>query len=534
MKQKRAFTKSLIRPIFNALIGLIMLLSAAIGTVGYFEFTGALKQQYMEIANGIAEYAALSIDAETLEQYLETKTADEAYNRIRDQLQHTADAEDCSVIYVAKVHTDTKEREYIYNVVSKASGFSPYEIGFRDTVNDEFLKVYDSILKGETQLHNFMYSRKGYTTSVYPIEDADSGVVAIVGVVKNMDLLTSAKSNYIRQIILIEALIAILSGIVWVIYMRRRLVVPVQQLSEAALNMVEHLEDGNSPELVVKHDDELRELAESFTTMYHEVGAYIAKLETVTAEKERIGAELDVAAKIQSSMLPCIFPAFPNRSEFDIYATMDPAKEVGGDFYDFFMVDEDHLAFVVADVSGKGVPAALFMVIAKTLIKNYAQNGLPASEVFTIVNKRLCEGNDADLFVTAWMGILDITDGTMTYVNAGHNPPMLLLGDKGFQYLKSPAGFVLAGLDITQYKENTLKIEPGDRLFLYTDGITEATSAAQELYGEDRLSAYLNGHTKDTPENVLHGLKADIDAFVGEAEQFDDMTMLMLDFKHYR
>lgn len=309
MKQKRAFTKSLIRPIFNALIGLIMLLSAAIGTVGYFEFTGALKQQYMEIANGIAEYAALSIDAETLEQYLETKTADEAYNRIRDQLQHTADAEDCSVIYAAKVHTDTKEREYIYNVVSKASGFSPYEIGFRDTVNDEFLTVYDSILKGETQLHNFMYSRKGYTTSVYPIEDADSGVVAIVGVVKNMDLLTSAKSNYIRQIILIEALIAILSGIVWVIYMRRRLVVPVQQLSEAALNMVEHLEDGNSPELVVKHDDELRELAESFTTMYHEVGAYIAKLETVTAEKERIGAELDVAAKIQSSMLPCIFPA---------------------------------------------------------------------------------------------------------------------------------------------------------------------------------------------------------------------------------
>ena len=402
MKQKRPFTKSLIRPIFNAVIGLIMLLSAAIGTVGYFEFAGALKQQYMEIANGIAEYAALSIDAETLEQYLETKTADEAYNSTREQLQHTADAEDCSVIYVAKVHTDTKEREYIYNVVSKASGFSPYEIGFRDTVNDEFLKVYDSILKGETQLHNFMYSRKGYTTSVYPVEDADSGVVAIVGVVKNMDLLTSAKNSYICQIILIEALIAILSGVVWVVYMRRRIVVPVQQLSEAALNMVEHLEDGNSPELVVKHDDELRELADSFATMYREVGAYIAKLETVTAEKERIGAELDVAAKIQSSMLPCIFPAFPNRNEFDIYATMDPSKEVGGDFYDFFMVDADHLAFVVADVSGKGVPAALFMVIGKTLIKDHTGLHDDLGEVFTEVNNILCASNSEEMFITAF------------------------------------------------------------------------------------------------------------------------------------
>lgn len=279
---------------------------------------------------------------------------------------------------------------------------------------------------------------------------------------------------------------------------------------------------------------EVGELARSYIAMVKDLEKYVENLQAVTAEKERINAELTLASNIQAHMLPCIFPAFPDHDEFDIFASMTPAKEVGGDFYDLFMIDNTHLAVVIADVSGKGVPAALFMVIAKTLIKNYAQNGLPASEVFTIVNKRLCEGNDADLFVTAWMGILDITDGTMTYVNAGHNPPMLLLGDKGFQYLKSPAGFVLAGLDITQYKENTLKIEPGDRLFLYTDGITEATSAAQELYGEDRLSAYLNGHTKDTPENVLHGLKADIDAFVGEAEQFDDMTMLMLDFKHYR
>ena len=531
MKQKRPFTKSLIRPIFNAVIGLIMLLSAAIGTVGYFEFAGALKQQYMEIANGIAEYAALSMDPETLEQYLETKTADEAYNSTREQLQHTADAEDCSVIYVAKVHTDTKEREYIYNVVSKASGFSPYEIGFRDTVNDEFLKVYDSILKGETQLHNFMYSRKGYTTSVYPVEDADSGVVAIVGVVKNMDLLTSAKNSYICQIILIEALIAILSGVVWVVYMRRRIVVPVQQLSEAALNMVEHLEDGNSPELVVKHDDELRELADSFATMYREVGAYIAKLETVTAEKERIGAELDVAAKIQSSMLPCIFPAFPDRNEFDIYATMDPAKEVGGDFYDFFMVDADHLAFVVADVSGKGVPAALFMVIGKTLIKDHTGLHDDLGEVFTEVNNILCASNSEEMFITAFEGVLNLKTGELRYVNAGHEIPFLCRKGGVFEPFKVRAGFVLAGMQGIRYRAGSIQLEPGDKVFQYSDGIPEAINREKAPYGMKRLESVLAKNSEKAPSELLSLVKADVDAFVGDADQFDDITMLCIEFK---
>ena len=531
MKQKRPFTKSLIRPIFNAVIGLIMLLSAAIGTVGYFEFAGALKQQYMEIANGIAEYAALSMDPETLEQYLETKTADEAYNSTREQLQHTADAEDCSVIYVAKVHTDTKEREYIYNVVSKASGFSPYEIGFRDTVNDEFLKVYDSILKGETQLHNFMYSRKGYTTSVYPVEDADSGVVAIVGVVKNMDLLTSAKNSYICKIILIEALIAILSGVVWVVYMRRRIVVPVQQLSEAALNMVEHLEDGNSPELVVKHDDELRELADSFATMYREVGAYIAKLETVTAEKERIGAELDVAAKIQSSMLPCIFPAFPDRNEFDIYATMDPAKEVGGDFYDFFMVDADHLAFVVADVSGKGVPAALFMVIGKTLIKDHTGLHDDLGEVFTEVNNILCASNSEEMFITAFEGVLNLKTGELRYVNAGHEIPFLCRKGGVFEPFKVRAGFVLAGMQGIRYRAGSIQLEPGDKVFQYSDGIPEAINSEKAPYGMKRLESVLAKNSEKAPSELLPLVKADVDAFVGDADQFDDITMLCIEFK---
>ena len=520
----------MIRPIFNALIGLIMLLSFAIGTVGYFVFADALKEQYTDIANGIAEYVALGIDAGELDKYLENKTADDEYNAIREQLQHTADAEDCSVIYVAKVHTDSKEREYIYNIVSKTSGFTPYGIGDRDTASEEILNAYDSIVKGESELHNFMYARKGYTTSVYPIKDGGGNVVAIVGVVKNMELLNKAKTNYIVQVLLIEAVIAVVSGVIWTIYMRRRIVMPIRQLNDASLGMVEHLEDGTAPEILVKNDDEIKDLADSFSTMYHEIGEYISKLETVTAEKERIGAELDVAAKIQTSMLPCIFPPFPNRDEFDIYATMDPAKEVGGDFYDFFMVDDDHLAFVVADVSGKGVPAALFMVIGKTLIKDHTGLHDDLGEVFTEVNNILCASNSEEMFITAFEGVLNLKTGELRYVNAGHEMPFIGQKNGVYEPFKVKAGFVLAGMEGIRYRSGSVQLNPGDKIFQYSDGVPEAMNSENEQYGMNRLERVLSKNSDKSPTELLPEVKADLDAFVGMAEQFDDITMLCVRF----
>ena len=242
-------------------------------------------------------------------------------------------------------------------------------------------------------------------------------------------------------------------------------------------------------------------------------------------------AELSVATQIQADMLPSIFPAFPNHPGFDIYATMTPAKEMGGDFYDFFLVDDDHLAVVIADVSGKGVPAALFMVIAKTLIKNHAQNKDTPGSVFTQTNAQLCEGNDAGLFVTAWMGVLEISTGNFIYVNAGHNPPLLKRAGGAYEWLKSRPGFVLAGMEGVRYRENSLQLEPGDCLYLYTDGVTEATSGAQELFGEERLQHTLN-ESKDLPvDQLLPKVKQAIDTFVGEAEQFDDITMLGLEYR---
>lgn len=345
--------------------------------------------------------------------------------------------------------------------------------------------------------------------------------------------------NYIYLVlgITLNLLYGIAIAFLW--YVEKNITTPVERLSYLTelYAKQEHDHDKSLARLLrqladtIPKGDEIGALAVSFRNMMDEIDDYMVNLAAVTADKERIATELNVATQIQASMLPCIFPAFPERGEFDIYASMMPAKEVGGDFYDFFLVDQDHLAVVVADVSGKGVPAALFMVIAKTLIKNQAQQGRSPAEIFTSVNNQLCENNEAGLFVTSWMGILDINTGEFTYVNAGHNPPLLMRAGGEFEYLRSRPGFVLAGMEGIRYRQTTMNLGEGDVLYLYTDGVTEATNAANELYGEDRLLNVANQHKEDTPQQLLPSIKADIDQFVGDAPQFDDITMLGLKIK---
>ncbi|MBQ2348339.1 MAG: PP2C family protein-serine/threonine phosphatase, partial [Clostridia bacterium] len=275
-----------------------------------------------------------------------------------------------------------------------------------------------------------------------------------------------------------------------------------------------------------KTRDEIQTLSESLLTLEQEINTYIENLTAVTAEKERIGAELNVATKIQADMLPRIFPSFSDRKDFDIFASMQPAKEVGGDFYDFFFVDEDHLAMVMADVSGKGVPAALFMVIAKTLIKNRAQMGDSPSQVLRNVNEQLCEGNEAELFVTVWLAIIDLKTGKGKSVNAGHEHPVICRKGGRYElveYRHSPAVATIEGI---RFKEREFELEPGDRLFVYTDGVPEATNADNVLYGSDRMLEALNQDLEAEPEQLLLNVKHSVDEFVGDAPQFDDLTMM--------
>jgi sigma-B regulation protein RsbU (phosphoserine phosphatase) len=274
--------------------------------------------------------------------------------------------------------------------------------------------------------------------------------------------------------------------------------------------------------------DEIAELARAFNKMTADLKTYIANLSRVTAEKERISAELDVARKIQESMLPCIFPPFPERDDFEIFATMIPAKEVGGDFYDFFFVDGDHLAVVIADVSGKGVSAALFMVISKTLIQNSTQSGKRPGDVFETVNNQLCKNNGADMFVTAFMGILQISTGEFVYTNAGHNPPLLKTNDGEFQWLPTEPGFVLASMEDFRFSEKRIRLGEGDVLFLYTDGVTEAANTDNDLYSDNRLIQELNANKDQNVVDLLKSVRVSIADFAGEAEQSDDITMLAL------
>ena len=278
----------------------------------------------------------------------------------------------------------------------------------------------------------------------------------------------------------------------------------------------------------INSGDELETLSETFASMTHRLREYIDNLATVTAENERISTELNIATQIQADMLPNIFPAFPEREEFEIYASMQPAKEVGGDFYDFFLIDADHLCMVIADVSGKGVPAALFMVIAKTLINNHARTGDKLQELCANVNAQLCEGNETVMFVSAWMAVLEISTGIMTYVNAGHNPPLYKKSGGSYEYLKTKRGFVLGGIKSLTYTQLELQLNKGDMLYLYTDGVTEANNAADELYGEGRLQAALNRAAGLSPTELLPHIKQELDVFVDSAPQFDDITMLAL------
>ena len=277
--------------------------------------------------------------------------------------------------------------------------------------------------------------------------------------------------------------------------------------------------------------DEVEELARSFAAISHKTVEYLDTVQRVTAEKERLGTELSLATQIQAAMLPHIVPAFPDRKDFDVIGSMNPAKEVGGDFYDYFLVDSDHLGMVIADVSGKGVPAALFMMASKIILQSVAMLGGSPAEILTKTNEAICSNNEAQMFVTVWVGILELSTGKLTCSSAGHEYPVIKRADGQFELYKDKHGFVIGGMDGLRYQEYVLQIHPGDKVFVYTDGVPEATNADKELFGTERLVNALNEQPQSAPFDILKNVRRAVDDFVQEAEQFDDLTMLCLEYK---
>ena len=279
-------------------------------------------------------------------------------------------------------------------------------------------------------------------------------------------------------------------------------------------------------EKVYRTGDEIEVLAECFAKQSARTRLYIDQIKKVTAEKERIGAELDMASRIQASQLPRLFPPFPDRKEFSLYASMTPAKEVGGDFYDFFMIDDDHMGFVMADVSGKGVPAALLMMVSRVLIKSGLQNGKDPAETLESVNNQLCEGNEADFFVTVWCAVLEISTGKGIAANAGHEHPVLRRAGGGYELQVYRHSMPVGTIKDIPFRQHAFQLNPGDSFFVYTDGVPEATSEQKELFGTQRMLAALNKDPDALPEQILENVMQSINSFVDGAEQFDDITML--------
>ncbi|MBQ6020919.1 MAG: SpoIIE family protein phosphatase, partial [Clostridia bacterium] len=329
------------------------------------------------------------------------------------------------------------------------------------------------------------------------------------------------KKLIINSILGAFTVVLVVAAIVY--FVSRTISKPIIRLTDTVKNTGEGDFDTRSD---IDSRDEIGDLARGFNKMQDDLKRYTENLKTVTAEKERIGAELNVATQIQADMLPRIFPPFPQKKEIDLFASMTPAKEVGGDFYDFFLPDEDHLALVIADVSGKGVPAALFMVISKTLIKNRAMQGGTPAQILADVNDQLCEGNDADMFVTCWLGILELSTGKMTAASAGHEFPAVCGPDGKFELFKDKHGFVLAGMEGARYRDYELQIERGGSIFVYTDGVPEATDINGEMFGTDRMLEALNRRTDKKPAIFIGEVGSAVREFTGEAPQFDDVTMV--------
>lgn len=352
---------------------------------------------------------------------------------------------------------------------------------------------------------------------------------------EKLDIVKDISKVFLFQYFMLLLVITLIAAFIGMYCMRRTLVKPINAMADAATEYGNE-EDKQSntrhfADLNIHTGDELQQLADALSGMEKDIAEYMDDLTAATAEKEKLNTELGLAAKIQQSVLTVDFPAFPDRTEFDICALMDPAKEVGGDFYDMLIIDDDHLAIEIADVSGKGVPAALFMMASKIVLSEKLKEGHTPAEVLELVNNNITARNEEEMFVTVWLGILEISTGKIVASNAGHEYPMIVHADGTAELIRDKHGFVVGGMPGMKYKDYELKLEKGDSIFVYTDGVPEATSVDSELFGTDRTLEVIGSCGKDPkPREIMKSVLDAVDEFTVGAEQFDDLTMLCLKY----
>ncbi len=522
-KQRKLSGKFLKALVILAVV--ICILTSATVTLLYYHSRMA---EYSKTAFSLARMAADYIDGDRVQGYLDTGVTDEYYQDVQRFLDVVKQESDIWYYYVF-IH-DGDELIYVWDAhTDDGQNFLGDREAYIENGREEVMAVLS-----ENPPEHFLVSLHPefglIGTARAPVYNSAGKAVAVVGVDLYMPGVIRMMVLFLLTVVGVVLLVSVLGGALYYWMINRDVLHPVALLDQATGEMVNNIDDDVPFEVDIHTGDELEKLADSFAKMDLGLRKYIRELAQMTAEKERIGAELGVARQIQADILPRIFPPFPSRDDFDIYATMTPAKEVGGDFYDFFLVDDDHLALVIADVSGKGVPAALFMMISKALIKNRVMAGDSPSLALSNVNEQLCEGNEAEQFVTVWLAVIELSTGHGIAANAGHEHPALRRADGSYEliiYRHSPAVATLEGM---RFREHEFQLNPGDSLFVYTDGVAEATDSHNELFGADRMLDALNANIASTPAELLPAVKRSIDAFVGEAPQFDDITMLNLQY----
>ena len=535
--KKPIFDRIAVKSIAN-IIATLALFSILISVIGYNSFTNAILNQYADSAFRTARIAASVVDADRMEEYAASGGATEEYTRVYDMLDRICNRSSATFVYVIQPDiSDYGHITFLFSTMKAGQGYQHYEFGYlRETTNDDYRRKYQKLYEGESE-RELVVRDRGYIetdphiTAMVPLKGEDGKTKAILCVQYQMASIIEERNSFVRKVLITMILVAAAVSLGQVFYLGRRLLHPLQIITKEASRFASENEMRDEKlSSVIKNRDEIGQLARAIDQMEEQIQSYVEKITSITAEEEKMRTELSLAARIQLEALPGTFPAFPDRNEFDIYASMKPAKDVGGDFYDFFLVDDDHLCLVIADVSGKGIPAALFMMVSRTILANIAMMGMSPKEVLEKANEAICANNKEEMFVTVWLGILEISTGKVTAANAGHEYPVLKKPDQDFEILIDKHGFVLGGMEEVKYREYEFDMEPGSKLFLYTDGLPEATDNEQNMFGVELMMDALNESLNLSTKEILDHMKGRVDGFVGSAPQFDDLTMLCIEY----
>lgn len=506
----------------------MIVLGVVLFLVSYYLY----DRNYLKTCNDrlmeVAEMSAGLLGEEELEDYLQTGEASEGLRRDFEQLRNIRSAmPGLKYLYVYKPMED----HFVYVYDTCIDGENPEDYNQRGDIynytewdKENFVPDIEAG-KASSEIHILDSEEYGRTLQAWvPILNPEGTTAFAVEADMMVSDVDASIFEYIKLMALVFAICFIIISVISVYVTRNMVAIPLKKLTE----YVESYEEGGfrGQEYVRKSNDELFRLANSFGNLNDKINQYIDSLTKIMEEQKRIGAELDLAARIQSSYLPEGKNPFPDRTEFELSASMDPAKEVGGDFYDFFLMDEDHLCMVIGDVSGKGVGAALFMMVTKTLIHSQATSTDSPAEILSVVNNRLCENNETEMFASVWIGVIDLKTGVVRGANAGHEYPALRRASGEFELFKKKHGLVIGSMEGLRFTEYEFTMEEGDILYVYTDGVAEATNAENELYGTDRMLSALNERKDASVEEILSHVLKNINGFVKEAPQFDDITMM--------